>query len=282
MYKKTIFSIMIYLVALSLLSGCGDAPASGLPIGQTNDRDTTNVVIELPTQAAIASANIAEKVEQISDNEEALTELQVTVEALAETVANSNAAEAIPTMVEMVPEAAPTAVTEVVEAIPTAIPTIVEAAPTAIPTIVVTNKETLEQKFSSVMPDENGQVTVTVTQDEINRVLQSQPSLGNAPVSGMIILFTNGTIVFEADITQPREGRLIVTFVPYVSNNTLQFDVVEASLGGVRIPPAALSTAETTLNTTIGEAANQMPSHVTLTDIIIGEGYMTILGQIQN
>ncbi|MEM7799556.1 MAG: hypothetical protein AAF633_10230 [Chloroflexota bacterium] len=292
MSKTNLFFYLYSMLAILVLSGCGGstpAAASLLESRANNGSDQINVVVELPTEAVAASAALADTVQTLAENQENVADLQVTVESMADTLSEI-ATEITPTLESAV---APTAV--VVDAQPDAIPeTNVEVAvatrvpqqppapaPTPIP-IYATDLDSLKAKMSQAVPDENGQVSVTINQDELNQVIQSATDLSQADnISNVTFRFTGGMIIFEATITRPVSGDLYISFVPYVSGNTLQFEVAEVSLDGKRVPPATVAMAEATLNSTLGEAMNQLPQNVILTDIIVGEGYMTVLGQVQ-
>jgi hypothetical protein len=92
------------------------------------------------------------------------------------------------------------------------------------------------------------------------------------------IAFTGGNIVLTGNVVSPIEALLTVTFRPLVTNGVLQFEVVSATLGTVQVPSAILSSAALTLNNTIGQAMNGIPSNLTLQSIVMGEGTMTVSG----
>lgn len=140
----------------------------------------------------------------------------------------------------------------------------------------------LGEKFSNIEPDENGNFTITITDTELNEALQlaeeSQAASGSSPVSQPVILFTGGNIVVMGNVTQPIEAQLTVSFKPSVIDGELQFEVVSATLGTLNVPAAVLSSAESTLNSTLGQALNAVPSNLTLQSIEMGEGTMTVSG----
>lgn len=137
-------------------------------------------------------------------------------------------------------------------------------------------------KFESIQPDANGNFTVTITDTELNQAIQqSQQSSGtaeNSNLQNIVFTFTGGNIVLTGSVTSPIEAQLTVTFRPSVANGTIQFEVVSATLGSVQVPAAILTTAEGTLNSTLGQAINNLPSNLTLQSIVVGEGTMTISG----
>jgi hypothetical protein len=141
----------------------------------------------------------------------------------------------------------------------------------------------LGAKFGSIQPDENGNFTLTVTDTEVNAAIQrsQEETGGNTSLQHPAIGFTGGNIVLTGNVTQPIEAQLTVTFRPSVVGGDLQFEVVSATLGTIQVPAAVLSTAEGTLNSTLGQAMNNIPSNLTLQSIVMGEGTMTVSGTRQ-
>ena len=277
------------LVALGMLSACG---GSGLEpnrlsrVGQEIDTESINVVVELPTEVLAVRETLADTVELAASTEATVAELQTTIEAL--TAATPQATELLTPTRETAPEIAPAeGVSEATNESLQSEPVVSSDQPPAAAnsgstTIIVTDASSLNAKIAGTTPDENGEIAVTITEEELNNVLANSGTRPNAGVSGAVARLTGGMIIFEADVTRPTSGRLILSFLPYVNNGALQFEIVEVSLDGNRVPPAMIATAEATLNSTLGEALNQLPNHILLVDIIIGEGTMTMIGQVQN
>jgi hypothetical protein len=133
----------------------------------------------------------------------------------------------------------------------------------------------LREKLEALQPDENGNVTTTITDDEVNQAIQANEgqssSLDNAAVT-----FTSSGIVLAGDVTQPVTARLTVTFVPLVEDGVVRFEITQATLGSVNVPAALLDSAEATLNSTLGDALNNLPGGVQLTGVTMGEGTMVV------
>lgn len=295
--KTKPMTFFIFIFAVGLLSACGssgpsrDLPAALQEAQENNGSEQINVVVELPTQAVAASEALASAVEQVADNEAAVVELQATVDGLNETISELSPEtstledagepavniEAVSAEIEVAPAEASVTTDQ-----PAPTPAPVQPVQ-PVPTVPITDMESLNARMSQAVPDENGQITVSISESELNQVLQSLGTRSNgATASNVSINFSNELIIFEADITRPANGRLFISFLPYVSGGTLQFEVVEVSLDGNRVPNAVVASAEATLNSTLGEAMNQLPQNVVLVDIVVGEGLMTIFGQVQN
>ncbi len=139
----------------------------------------------------------------------------------------------------------------------------------------------LSQKFATAqLPAGSDTVNITVTDDEVNQAIQAAQAASaqagqSSPIQNPVVLFTGGNIVLTAAIVDI--GQLTAVFTPYVVNGTVQFDLVSASVGGINVPPPLLQEAENTLNSTLGSAMNQLPAGLTLQNIIMGEGTMTVI-----
>lgn len=168
------------------------------------------------------------------------------------------------------------------ELVVTALPTLEAAATLVAPTIAAADYSMadLEALFSAVQPDGNGNISVAMTDDQLNAAIAAGQSTGqgNGQIQNILFTFVPGAIVMTGNVTQPVQAALSVTFTPYVSNGILQFDITQASLGNIQVPPATLDQAEITLNNTLGTAVTQLPANVTLQSVTVGDGVMTFTG----
>lgn len=148
------------------------------------------------------------------------------------------------------------------------------------------NMAELQAKIGAVTPDGDGSVTISISDDELTQVLrtlqtaaaqQGRPSAITNPT----IVFTNGQIIFTGQVTTEQfSGHLEVVFTAYVTNNTLQIEVVSASLDGRNVPPPILQTAEQTLNTALAQAMSQLPPTVSLDSVTVQEDELIITGSV--
>ncbi|MCI0394885.1 MAG: DUF2993 domain-containing protein [Chloroflexi bacterium] len=144
------------------------------------------------------------------------------------------------------------------------------------------NINALQEKLAGIQPDANGNFTVTITDDEVNQVILAQQQLaGNqqTALQNPLVTFIGGNIVLTGDVTQPIVAPLAVVFRPAVVDGVLQFELISATLGSIQVPETLLAGAESTLNSSLGQALNQMPAGVQLQEILMGEGTMTITGR---
>jgi hypothetical protein len=142
----------------------------------------------------------------------------------------------------------------------------------------------LKERVAGVQPDGSGTVSVTFTDAELNQAMQLVQQI--AAQTGQPILirdlqtrFSSGLITISGRITQPANRSISIIFRPYVSGNTLRFEVIEANMGESNTPELLLSQAESLLNRTLGEAASNLPTGFILQDVIIGEGMVTIVAR---
>lgn len=139
--------------------------------------------------------------------------------------------------------------------------------------------EAIRERFSDVQPDESGNVTVTVTDQEINEALQVGNAGGLSPIQNVSIAFSGGNVTFSGDVTQPLQGRLTATFSPMVTDGQFQLDLINARIGPVPVPVSVLTSLETTINERVATQLSRLPTSYSLQDVIIEEGSLTIVAQ---
>lgn len=142
----------------------------------------------------------------------------------------------------------------------------------------------LKERAANVRPDPSGTVSITFTDTELNQAIRlSQQAAAQA---GRVILlhdaqvrFTSGLIIVSGQVTQPVTAPVRVVFRPLVSFGSLQFEVVEATLGDSNAPRPLLNQAEFLLSSTLGEAVSNLPVGLTLQEVIVGEGMITVVAR---
>lgn len=143
--------------------------------------------------------------------------------------------------------------------------------------------DALREKFSNIQPDVNGNYTVTLTDAELNQVLQLQPSLtdpgAQVQLQDAVVSFTGGNIILNARVMQPLSANLSVTVRPYVVGGELGFDLQQASLGALPVPELILSVVEGTLNASLDQALSTVPAGFQLLSVTLGEGTLTIVAR---
>ena len=259
--KRTWTIVTILLVLLVVVGGCG----SGRPTPTLPDAANADGAGEQAHALATEAANV------IAEHEDGLaTQAAATIVAQTDTLATQAA--------NVMPEEG--------EALATQAADLIEQGEAALEngTLPVTIEPgSLAEKFATIpIPSGNGTVEVTITEAELNQAIataqaaQAQtgtPSLIQNPQ----VSFSGGYIILTGAVAEPINGQMTVSFSPYVVNGTLQFEVTEATIGSFQVPPAALQTAEQTLNSTLGTAMGQLPAGTGLQSVTVGEGSMTVV-----
>lgn len=145
----------------------------------------------------------------------------------------------------------------------------------------------IQSQLQTVRPDENGFVTITLTDEQLNAAVQGgETAVGSGDNAIVLhnsqVRFSNGNAVLQGELTQPLAGTLTITLAPYLVNNSVIFDVVSADFGGLPIPTLILNAAEAMLNNTVTQMLGTVPGNLTLQTIEIGAGNVTINGRYTN
>lgn len=144
------------------------------------------------------------------------------------------------------------------------------------------DRDYLLAKARSLKPDENGDVHLTITEVELNLVLQARLLFAeqngeDVALQGTSARLTNGTIILNGRVERPVAGDLTIVLQPFVINNDLKMNVVSATLSDYPVPDFLLSQADDTLDETLNSAADQTADSVIVKSVAVGEGYMTIV-----
>lgn len=142
----------------------------------------------------------------------------------------------------------------------------------------------LERKLTSISPDANGNFTITMTDADLAEYLASQGAAfenSEARIENVQVNFKPQNVVVTGDITNPVTLPLTAELRPVVVDGNLHFQVINASAGILPVPDSMLSMLETGINIGLGQAMDALPAGVTLIDVALGDGSMTVLGQMQ-
>jgi hypothetical protein len=136
----------------------------------------------------------------------------------------------------------------------------------------------LREKVESVQPDASGNMTVVITDDELNQAVTVNPEANGEPViQDVAVAFTGGNIVLSGILQQPLTANLVATFSAAVTNGELAVELEQAAVGGVPLPVTMLSPVEDALNDNLQQALDRLPDNYTLSSVTVGEGTMTIV-----
>lgn len=171
------------------------------------------------------------------------------------------------------------------EALATELAATVQAFATEIPSnigeIASTSGGLMEAKLAGAQPDANGIIKVDVTEAEFNQIIAEQlvATNGNSPIQNPAVQLTGGSLVLDGDVTEPIVAPISVKMRPYVENGELRLDVQSAIVGGFPAFGSIMTTVEDTLNNYVTTGLLGLPANITLEDILISEGTMTILAR---
>lgn len=141
--------------------------------------------------------------------------------------------------------------------------------------------ESLRQKFSTAQPGPDGNITIELTDDELNQAVDVRAgTAGEEPaIQDPELTFTGGNVLLVGSVRQPVQGELRATFQPVVSDGQLRLFLTNVTMGGIPVPTVLLSTVEATINTSLATLLSALPGNYRLSEMIIGEGTMTIIAR---
>jgi hypothetical protein len=140
----------------------------------------------------------------------------------------------------------------------------------------------IKDKIASIKPDDDGRFSLTISAQDLNRVLLLRQLITGPDSLSLIrdvaIEFQDGLIIFRADIPKPLEARAQIAFQPVVEDGGLRFEIMEASVAGRDVPPEVLDAAGELLNAGLGEAIEHLPEALQLQSVTVSEGALTLAG----
>lgn len=146
--------------------------------------------------------------------------------------------------------------------------------------------DALRDKMAAVLPDANGQISVTIDEAELTTALAARQARiegdGETPaLRGAVVRITPATVILMGELTTPIAGPLLAVFVPYVRDGVIQLDFIEATVAGITVPNWVVDSAEFTLNTTLNTALAALPSRLGFTAVTLSDGAMTLTGGLR-
>ncbi len=141
----------------------------------------------------------------------------------------------------------------------------------------------LQDRLANVQPDESGNYTVMITEDELNSVLQLRQTLtdpgSQVQLQNAVVTFSGGNITLDAKLIHPLPADIGITLLPMVVSGRVRLEVRNANLGPVKAPQLVLSGVEAAVNTALDQALNNVPSGVHVESITVGDNALTIVGR---
>lgn len=141
--------------------------------------------------------------------------------------------------------------------------------------------DALRQKVSEARPGPDGNITLELTDEELNRAIDVRAGrAGQEPaMQDPDLTFADGNVVLVSRVQQPVQGELTAVFQPVVSNGQLRLFLTDVTVGGIPVPPVLLSSVEATINASLATLLSALPDDYMLSDIAIGAGTMTIIAR---
>lgn len=157
--------------------------------------------------------------------------------------------------------------------------------PTAKP-MTTEQVQQFEQQLQATLSNSNGSgdVTVTLTQQQINAILASQMAQqSEQTITDPSVILTNGQMEVYAKLSQSGiSANLKATLAPSVdANGKPKVSVSSISLGGIPVPDALKSQVETAANNALNDYISSNGTPFKAKAIAITEGQMTITGTRQ-
>ena len=146
---------------------------------------------------------------------------------------------------------------------------------------ITVDVDALRQKVSDAQPDASGNITLELTDDELNQAIDVRAGrAGQDPaIQDPDLIFTGGNVVLVGRVQQPVQGELRATFQPVVSDGQLRLFLTAVTVGGIPVPTVLLSSVEATINASLATLLSALPNNYRLSEIIIGEGTMSIIAR---
>ena len=140
----------------------------------------------------------------------------------------------------------------------------------------------IKDKIASMQPDNDGRFSLTISAQDLNRVLLLRQLITGPDSLSLIrdvaVEFQDGLIILRADVAKPLEARAQIAFEPVVEDGSLRFEIVEASVAGRDVPPDVLDAAGELLNASLAEAIEHLPQALQLQSVTVDEGALTLAG----
>ena len=144
------------------------------------------------------------------------------------------------------------------------------------------SSEEIAGSFASAIPEGNTPINITITDAQLNEQIATQQATvqQQANIDNLSARFSGGNIILSGMLNQPISGQINIVFRPYLVGNTIQFEVVSATFGNMNVPGVGLSAVQSALNDTLVGTLNNLPATITIQQLVVGDGVMTVVGNI--
>ena len=143
------------------------------------------------------------------------------------------------------------------------------------------DRDYLLTKARSLAPDANGHINLTLTETELNLLLNARHLFANGneqetPLQGTSARLTGGSILLSGQISTPVQGQLAMLMQPYVADGRIHLTIVSATLDGQTVPQALLNRAQVSLDSLLNSGTVGLPAGYQVTAVVVHEGSLTI------
>ena len=200
-------------------------------------------------------------------------------------VAAQQAGDAAGTAVQQAGEAVGTAAQQAERTAGTAAAVATQQGGAVLATVQAVNTPDLTEltdRLAAARPDENGNLSVTLNEAELNQllnlrvlVLSAEPELRDATVR-----FSAGEIELNGTVPLPLPLGVKLTLRPDVADGRFDLEVIDAVLGPIKAPEAILAFAGNLVSDALAETIGRLPDGFQLQSIEVDEGHLTIHGRI--
>lgn len=144
--------------------------------------------------------------------------------------------------------------------------------------------QTLEQQIQATLtsPNANGEVSITLTQDQLNSLIASQMAQqSDQTITDTSVVLTNGQMEIYGKVNQSGiSANLKVVLQPAVdANGDAKLNVASISLGGIPVPDVLKNRIESAADSAMSNTVNS--NGFRAKSIAIAEGQMTVTGTRQ-
>jgi hypothetical protein len=141
----------------------------------------------------------------------------------------------------------------------------------------------LQQKLASITPDGNGNFNLTITDADMAEYIALQGggvTYNDITIENIRVNILPQHVVVAGQVTDPVSLPMTANFRPVVSDGRLRFAIIDATAGIFPVPSSMVSLLETGVNFGLGQAFDTLPAGVSMQDVALGNGSMTIIGGV--
>ncbi len=155
--------------------------------------------------------------------------------------------------------------------------------PTAIP-VDPAQAQALEDQLATAAAelDAGNIVTLTFTDSQLTSYFAAQlGQQSDVTIANPQVRLTNGNIELSGDLTiEKLSAQATLIFEAYVNQGRLQIQLLDAKLGALPVPDRFLNEINNAMNANMDDMTSVDGRRLDIQSVTIGEGVMTIVGQM--